>query len=87
MVRQFGHLGLVRTCTKIAITAQIILTRICFLMYRWAELWLNEGLATFLSYVAVDQVRTGYFYLTRQNHLMIKNVGLSRVQNGRKIRP
>jgi hypothetical protein len=65
MVRQLGHLGLVWTFTNIDLTAQIILTRICFLIYRWAELWLNEGLATFLSYVAVDQVRTGYFYLIK----------------------
>ena len=55
---------------------------------RWGELWLNEGLATYLSYVAVDQVMNIMRIIFIDDNFILLKIyaGFSRVQNGGKVR-
>ena len=51
-------------------------------------MWLNEGLATYLSYVAVDQVMNIMRIIFIDDNFILLKIyaGFSRVQNGGKVR-
>ncbi len=58
MVRQFGHNGMVCVIRSFFFqTRLLIIVTFC----RWNELWLNEGFASYMSYVGANHVKLKRF--------------------------